>query len=239
MTRSRDSQASPVAKSRPETPENRVSGRTRPAGELSGWVAGVLASIRDDAPADVPCDGCTACCRSSQFIHVTPDDADAVAHIPSALLFPAPGLPAGHYVLGYDERGHCPMLVDDRCSIYEHRPNTCRTYDCRVFAATGIDVTDEKPLVAARVREWRFDESGPAARRTASALEAAARYLAERSGDLPAGTVPVDPTQRAVLAIDVHDMFVTSPEPSPETVAVAITQRRAGGYGRDDADAGA
>ena len=32
------------------------------------------------------------------------------------------------------------MLVDGRCSIYEHRPRTCRTYDCRIFTATGLDV---------------------------------------------------------------------------------------------------
>lgn len=231
------SQASTVAESRPRRHTNDGT-PFRPAGELSAWVAGVLASIRRDAASDVPCDGCTACCRSSQFIHVTPADADAVAHIPSALLFPAPGLPAGHYVLGYDERGHCPMLVDDRCSIYEHRPTTCRTYDCRVFAATGIDVAEEKPLVAERVREWRFDESAADDERTGAAIMTAAAYLAEHRGELADGDVPANPTQRAVLVIDIHDVFVTDPAPTPQTVSVAISRRRSRGYGRDDADAG-
>ena len=38
--------------------------------------------------SDVPCNGCTACCRSSQFVHVGPDEADTLAHIPAELLFP-------------------------------------------------------------------------------------------------------------------------------------------------------
>ena len=46
------------------------------------------------------------------------------------------------------------MLVDGRCSIYEHRPRTCRTYDCRVFPAT--DVVPDQPAVAVQVKRWRF-----------------------------------------------------------------------------------
>ena len=57
--------------------------------------------------------------------------------------------------MGYDDRGHCPMFADGRCSIYANRPRTCRTYDCRVFAAAGV-VPDD-PDIAARVRQWRFD----------------------------------------------------------------------------------
>ena len=49
------------------------------------------------------------------------------------------------------------MLIDNRCSIYEHRPQTCRTYDCRIFAATGVRLDDdEKELIARQTRRWRF-----------------------------------------------------------------------------------
>ena len=48
------------------------------------------------------------------------------------------------------------MLSATGCSIYEHRPRTCRTYDCRVFAATGIAPEPDQPGVAARVDRWRF-----------------------------------------------------------------------------------
>src|SRR2546421_6542963 len=117
------------------------------------------AAIRGEQESDVPCTGCTACCPSPQFVHIAPDETDTLAHVPAELLFPAPLLPAGHVVLGYDERGHCPMLVDGRCSIYEHRPRTCRTYDCRIFAAAGIDA--DKELIVARARRWRVTYPTP------------------------------------------------------------------------------
>ncbi|HEX4821328.1 MAG TPA: YkgJ family cysteine cluster protein [Acidimicrobiales bacterium] len=130
------------------------------AGQFSVWLVDMQAALRGEVDADVPCNGCTACCRSSMFIHIEPDELDTLAHIPKALLFPAPRRPHGHVVLGHDERGHCPMLVDDKCSIYEHRPRTCRTYDCRVFAATGLDAADgdeRKSEIAQRVELWRFE----------------------------------------------------------------------------------
>jgi Fe-S-cluster containining protein len=125
------------------------------AGGFSSWLDDTLRGLADGGGIDVPCGGCTACCRSSYFIHVEPDEVETLERIPKALRFPAPGMPKGHVVLGYDEQGACPMLVEDRCSIYEHRPRTCRTYDCRVFPATGTSL-DDKPLVAARAERWRF-----------------------------------------------------------------------------------
>ena len=108
-----------------------------PAGKFSDWLDGMLAALRGESDADVPCNGCTACCTSSQFVHIMSDETDTLAHIPPELVFRAPGLPIGNVVLGHDENGHCPMLIDGACSIYEHRPRACRTYDCRIFAATG------------------------------------------------------------------------------------------------------
>jgi len=144
------------------------------AGDFSEWLSSMQRALRGERDADVPCDGCTACCTSSQFVHVEPDETDALAHIPAKLLFPAPRLPAGHVILGYDERGHCPMLVDNRCSIYEHRPRTCRTYDCRLFAATGLALVG-KPAVAAQVARWRFSFPTAEDRERYEAVRAAGR----------------------------------------------------------------
>ena len=144
------------------------------AGDFSSWVDEMQRALRGERDADVPCDGCTACCTSSQFVHIEPDETDTLAHIPPELLFPAPRLPRGHVLLGYDERGHCPMLVDNGCSIYEHRPRTCRTYDCRIFAAAGVEVDDDKPEIAQRVRRWRFSFANAADRRRRDAIRAAA-----------------------------------------------------------------
>jgi Fe-S-cluster containining protein len=169
-----------------------VIGDRLPAGELSSWLVGMQAALRGERDADVPCGGCTACCRSSQFVHIEPDETDALAHIPAALRFPAPGRPKGHVVLGYDDHGRCPMLGDHGCTIYEHRPRACRTYDCRIFTATGIEPDATQPAVAERVRRWRFAVDTPEARRLRAELESAGAHHAE----LP-------PTRRAVAAVEV------------------------------------
>jgi hypothetical protein len=144
------------------------------AGDFSSWLSNMQSALRGERAADVPCGECTACCTSSQFVHIAPDETETLAHIPPELLFPAPRMPPGHVVLGYDERGHCPMLVDNRCSIYEHRPRTCRTYDCRIFPAAGIAVDGDKPLIARQVARWRFSFRSDADRTGYKAVQAAA-----------------------------------------------------------------
>lgn len=155
--------------------------------DFTTWLTDIRAALRGERDAEVPCNGCTACCRAAQFVAIEPDETETLARIPAELLFPAPLRPAGHVVLGYDERGHCPMLVDDRCSIYEDRPRACRMYDCRVFAATGID--PDKPEIATRVREWQFTYASVADRIDQDTLRTEAAGL---SGA---------PTQRAVRAL--------------------------------------
>jgi len=181
-----------------------------PAGDFSAWMDDTLLALRGERPADVPCGECTACCRSSQFVHIGPDETDALAHIPSALLFAAPRLPTGHVLMGYDRDGRCPMLVDDRCSIYEHRPRTCRTYDCRVFPAAGVFPDDDpsKAAIAQRARRWRFDEGSDDARVRHAAVHAAARFVERHHTELPAEAAPVTTTQLAVAAVVLHDLFL-------------------------------
>ena len=199
---------------------------TRPAGVFSAWLGEMLAAVRDGTNSAVPCDGCVACCSSSQFVLIEPDEVDALAHIPAELLFPAPGRPEGHVVMGYDEHGRCPMLADDGCSIYEHRPRTCRTYDCRVFAATGLEPDAGKEAIAARASEWRFAYVSEHDRLADRATRAAAAYLERRRDDFPPGAVPTAPTQLAVLAVEAHEAFFDTPDPEPEAVRVAIRRRR-------------
>mgnify|MGYP006115944097 FL=1 len=127
-----------------------------PAGSLADWLASKTSAGSRPAVSNVPCGACNACCRSGYFIQIHPDEADTLAHIPSVHLFGVPGLP-GHRLLGGAESA-CPMLVDDACSIYEHRPRSCRTFDCRLFAATGLDPGDDKPLIRAQAKRWYFDK---------------------------------------------------------------------------------
>ena len=188
--------------------------RNLPAGRFSTWL--------EQIGVDVPCGTCTACCTSSQFVHIAPDERDTLSRIPKALLFPAPGLPKGNVVMGYDERGHCPMFVDGACSIYEHRPRTCRTYDCRVFPAAGVEPDpDGRAKIAEQVRRWRFDFPERVDEMLQSAVRAAAAYLRANAHLLP-GLVPSNSTQLAFLAVGIREVFL-EPLPTGEVHVVTPT----------------
>ena len=196
------------------------------AGEFGGWLVEVTAAIRGDGSTDVPCGTCVACCSSSQFIHIAPDETDALAHIPKALLFPAPRAPRGHVLMGYDEHGRCPMLSEHGCSIYEHRPRTCRTYDCRVFPAAGL-LPDEpdKTAIAQRTARWEFDHADEEAGVLHDAVRAAASFMrahAQALGDDAAHTT----TQLAVMAVETHALFIEGAVPAVDAVRVALRRSR-------------
>lgn len=138
------------------------------------------------------------------FIHIRPEETRALERIPKGLQFPAPGLPKGHMVLGYDENGACPMLVDEKCSIYEDRPQTCRDYDCRVFAATGIDPSEHAQPISDQIARFRFAFPDERDRNEYAGLKATAAFLVEHREAFPPGTLPTNPAQLALLAIQVH-----------------------------------
>jgi hypothetical protein len=191
------------------------------AGGFSTWLRGMTEAIAGRRDSDVPCDGCTACCTSSQFVHIGPEETDTLAHIPKALLFPAPRMPRGHVLMGYDERGHCPMLVAGRCSIYAHRPRTCRTYDCRIFPAAGVEVDAGQDAIGRRAGQWRFDFPDDSDGRSHAAVRAAAAFLAGL-GDAGPGNA----TRLAVLATEIHHLFLGPDEPDPEVVRAEIRRLR-------------
>jgi uncharacterized protein len=205
------------------------------AGDLSAWLGRMRGALRGEGDSDVPCGECTACCSSAQFVAIGPEESETLRHIPAELLVSAPFMPPGHVLLGHDEHGRCPMLVDGRCSIYDHRPRTCRTYDCRVLAATGLEPRG-KPLIARQIRRWSFSHPTAADQVEAEALQAAARYLADRAAELPPAAVPVDVTQRAVLAVAMVDAFVdrdpatgerSVAQPDPDDLGAEILRRTA------------
>ncbi len=192
------------------------------AGDFSSWLADMQAALGGERASEVPCGACTACCTSSQFVHIGPDETDTLAHVPTDLLFRAPHLPPGHLVLGYDERGHCPMLAESRCSIYEHRPRTCRTYDCRIFPAAGVELEDdERALIAEQARRWRFGFPTAADMVRYRALQAAATFLRHEPGRRSS-------TDVAVGAVELHEAFLGGDEPDPDIVGLVLRRRAPG-----------
>jgi Fe-S-cluster containining protein len=182
-----------------------------PAGDFSEWLRDAEASLQSGTGATaVPCGVCTACCRSSMFIHINPEETQTIPRIPRALLFDAPGLPEGHLVMGYNDKGHCPILVDNKCSIYEYRPQTCRSYDCRVFAATGVAVDQDQPDIAHRVNAWVFNYESEESRQEHRTLKQAAAFLQKNGHLFPPGTLPTRPAQIAALAVMIYRIFSTN-----------------------------
>ena len=194
------------------------------AGWFGAWLTAARASLRGERHGlDVPCGECTGCCTSSLFIHVGPDETKTLEAIPLRLLVRAPGRPRGHLLLGFADDGSCPMLKARACSIYEHRPRTCRDYDCRIFAAAGMAAGgDDKAVINERVHAWRFSYESDVERRAHAAVGAAAAFIRDQRESFPGGAAPSSPTEIAVLALKVYAVFVDAPARSAADTAAAI-----------------
>ncbi len=175
---------------------------------FSSWLREIRKAQFTKQGAQVPCGDCKACCTSSYFLHIRPDEEETLASIPKNLLFPAPNLPEGHKVLGYDENGHCPMFREDKCSIYKQRPKTCRRYDCRIFTATGLEIEETRPLISQQAKRWKFAFPSAQDYKELKAVQSAAKFLKENSTYFPAGFIPANSTQLAMLAIKVYQIFL-------------------------------
>lgn len=175
---------------------------------------------------DVPCGDCRGCCNAGRFVHLLPADKAAHSAIPKQLVIPAPGMPAGHAVMGYLDSGSCPMLKDGNCSIYASRPSTCRTFDCRVLAAAGLSMNGRwNERINERARTWQFTFSSAGAQQRLTAMKEAAAFIQKHAAAFPGGRVPTDPAAIAVLAIKVHPVFLPEGrESSPEKIAQSIVQ---------------
>jgi Fe-S-cluster containining protein len=86
--------------------------------------------LRTDPHTDVPCAGCTECCRSGQGLVLHPELGDDVESYQRKI--------AGHrddgepvFVLATNEQRACVYLGETGCTIYERRPHLCRSFDCR------------------------------------------------------------------------------------------------------------
>jgi uncharacterized protein len=182
---------------------------THDAGDFDDWLASVLASFHGRGGMDVPCGSCRACCRASYFIHIRHDEGRTLAAVPPAWLVSAPGGRSGDKVIGISPDGSCPLLSRDNCSIYPARPQTCRDYDCRIFAAAGLAAGGaEKAAINQRVAAWRFRYTSEHGRRAHDAIRAAAHFLQTRRASFPGGRGPVAAPDIAVLAIKVHRVFL-------------------------------
>lgn len=200
---------------------------TIPAGDFAGWLQQIRAALRGDAGSDVPCGDCVGCCTSSWFVPIRPNEKRTLALIPAASLKRTPGKPQSNWLLGYEPNGHCAMFLGGGCSIYAQRPQTCRDFDCRIFAAAGIAAGgDDKSAINQRVMNWAFAYPTDADRQAATAVRRAAKFLQEHAGLFPATFAPRSQMAIAVLAVKSYTVFLhdDSLPQDPASMARAVVE---------------
>lgn len=80
----------------------------------------------------VPCAGCSACCY---YAGVPVDKKRDRSRLPHLL---TERNHEGELVLQRRSDGACAHLGERGCTVYEHRPSACRSFDCRAFSAMGL-----------------------------------------------------------------------------------------------------
>ena len=83
--------------------------------------------MKDPDSSDVPCNGCTACCRGDAVRILPHEDATQWKTEPHPYI-------SGARMLAHQLNGDCVYLGDGGCAIHHAKPQQCREMDCRVIA---------------------------------------------------------------------------------------------------------
>jgi len=81
---------------------------------------------RDPLPANVPCNGCTLCCRTL----IVPLAEEEYEQYQWAWITKRDGTRLGR-ALQRKPTGECVYLGEQGCTIHERAPHVCKRFDCR------------------------------------------------------------------------------------------------------------
>lgn len=101
----------------------------------------------DDGRREVPCNGCTRCCRGDYVRLLPEDDAAQYITVPHKHI-------AGERMIAHNAKGDCVYLTDTGCSIHDRKPIMCREFDCRLMA-TNFTYTQARKLRALHIAVWQ------------------------------------------------------------------------------------
>ena len=97
---------------------------------IAAWFRSLHWSLASNGQTDVPCNGCTECCKSNQGLFLHPEQGDEVESYRHRVVRDrATGNPV--FLLATEANGQCVYLGASGCTIYDHRPLLCRSFDCR------------------------------------------------------------------------------------------------------------
>ncbi len=83
---------------------------------------------RSSPRRDVPCNGCTLCCKGDAIRLEDEDLAGMYATEPHPFI-------RGALMLAHKANGDCIYLHENSCSIHDRAPSLCKAADCRSVAA--------------------------------------------------------------------------------------------------------
>jgi hypothetical protein len=182
------------------------SDATVDAGDFGLWLSQARAALRGNGGMNVPCGDCVGCCTSGYSVFLRPHDK-AIDIVPAKFLSGVPGRAYPHAKMDPLHNGHCPMFSEGKCSIYSSRPQTCLDYDCRIFAAAGIEAGASRPVINERVKAWRFTFNNEDELIAYRAVNSAAEFIRQNAKLLPANWNATSPSAIAVLAIKTYQVF--------------------------------
>lgn len=104
-----------------------------------------MAAYYTGGDADVPCSGCTACCRGEP-VFLVPECGDSAEEYETvAAVNPADGVQG--VALKQKANGDCIYLGPDGCKIHGRAPSVCRQFDCRRWFYFQGDRAERRRLI--------------------------------------------------------------------------------------------
>lgn len=96
---------------------------------------------------DVPCNGCTRCCKGDALRLLPGDNPDEYLTEPHDFI-------PGALMLAHKANRECIYLGPSGCTIHDRRPLMCREMDCRLIAKLTT-YTQARKIVGLPMPVWR------------------------------------------------------------------------------------
>jgi uncharacterized protein len=124
--------------------------------------------------SDVPCNGCTACCRSGEMVILQSECGDVVSRYQTQVMYHG-AIPI--VVLKRKSDGSCVYLGENGCTIHDWAPAQCKAFDCRELVQR-LDKIPRAQRIMMRRKGFKFNKEVEAAGRLRlqTLVEEAARW---------------------------------------------------------------